>query len=125
MRVFVEGLELHAYHGVSDAEQAVGHRYRIDLSLEVSSETATSTDEIVQTVDYGLAATLAYEVASKSQVRTVERLAGAIAQGLLDGFPEIAEAKVRVAKLAPPMAVVVQSAGVELVRRRSGVERPK
>src|ERR1700722_14056543 len=77
--VFVKGLEFYGYHGVSPEEQAVGHRYRANITLHVEGK-SDETDDIVDTVDYGAVADLSLRIASAKQYQTVERLAGVMAE---------------------------------------------
>jgi 7,8-dihydroneopterin aldolase/epimerase/oxygenase len=115
--VFVEGLELYAYHGVPDEEQALGHRYRIDVRLELDGG-ATTSDDVEETVDYALVAKLAQEYAQSHQFRTVERLAAGLAQLMIERFDIAETVWVRVAKLLPPAPHVVSQTGVEIRRSR-------
>ena len=118
MRVFVEGIEFYGYHGVSEAEQEVGHRYLLDLAFEVISERSAESDDVLDTVDYGAAAGLAVQIAAAAKRRTVERVAAEIGDGLLAAFPLAASVEVRLCKLLHPCPVAASEAGVELVRRR-------
>lgn len=117
-RIFVEGIEFYAFHGVPDEEQVVGHRYVVDISLSVR-ETASETDLVGDTVDYGAVAQLVVKTGTENQVRTVERLARTMGEAILSKFARVDEVEVRLAKRLPPAAVIAQEAGVELtvVRR--------
>lgn len=108
--VLIEGLELYAYHGVSEAERQVGHRYLIDVDLDVEGD-APSTDELTGTVDYGAVAQLVTEIATGKQTRTVERLGQIIGERLLADFPSAVSAEVTVLKPNPPAPVIAASAG--------------
>jgi len=111
--VLVEGLQIYAYHGVPDAEREIGHRYLIDLKLEVDGK-ADQTDDVAETVDYGIAGQIAEETAVKSQFRTVERLARVIADGLLEAFALLQSVEVTVRKPLPPAPILAEAAGVRI-----------
>lgn len=115
--LFVEGLEFYAHHGVPDAEQAVGHRYAVDLELDVR-EKATLTDRIEDTVDYAAVASTLVDHAQGHQYRTLERLASAICDALFTQFSSVVEIRMRLAKRLPPAAIIAEVAGVEIVRSR-------
>jgi dihydroneopterin aldolase len=119
--VFVKRLEVYAFHGVSDAEQTVGHRYLIDISIEVSGS-APLTDDIDQTVDYAEVATIATEVCRDRHYRTLERLASAIADSLLE-LPAAQALEITISKPLPPMAHIAGEAGITL-RRKSANPSP-
>jgi 7,8-dihydroneopterin aldolase/epimerase/oxygenase len=111
----ISGLQLYTHHGVTAAEQEVGQRLIFDLRLDVGNVDATLTDRIEDTVDYGQ---VCQEVALAAQARsykTLERLATAVADRLLDRFD--AEAVwVKAAKPEPPIPLPVDEVSVEVWR---------
>jgi len=115
--VFVKGLELYAFHGVPPEEKVVGHRYRIDLEMEVDGS-ADQTDRVEDTVDYASAAQVALDASRETQFSTLERLGAEIADRLMAKFPSVAKLSVRVAKPLPPAPVIAQEMGILLIRRR-------
>jgi 7,8-dihydroneopterin aldolase/epimerase/oxygenase len=116
-KVFVEGLELYAYHGVPNEEQTIGHRYIVDLEMEVAGE-ADRTDRVEHTVDYAAVAQLVLETAQQTRYRTVEKLARETAERILQRFDRVLEVRVRLAKRLPPAPVIVDEVGVEMTLRR-------
>jgi dihydroneopterin aldolase len=117
LTVFVKGLEFYAYHGVPAEERTIGHRYSMDLTLSVEA-TADVTDEVEDTVDYATAATFAQEIAQATQYRTVEKLAGVVADRLLDRYPLVHSVTVQVAKRLPPAPIIAEAVGVVLTKGR-------
>jgi dihydroneopterin aldolase len=115
--LFVSDLQFYAYHGVSEQEQAVGRRFRLDLDASLL-ETARLSDRLEDTVDYGAIAHLAVRVASESTFKTLERAAEAIGSAILQAFPAVDRVKVRIAKLMPPVDLSVAEVGVEIVLSR-------
>jgi dihydroneopterin aldolase len=115
--VFVEGLDLYAYHGVPAEERVVGHRYHVDVSLTVDGR-ADVTDHVDDTVDYGRVAQMAEALVRETQFHTVERLAAAIADHLIATFALAVEVSVTVRKPFPPAAVIAAAAGATVTRRR-------
>lgn len=116
-RVFLRGLEFYAYHGVPEAERAVGHRYSVDLEVTLAGR-AIETDSIGDTVDYARLGELAIEVASATVYRTVERLAAAICEAILTDFPLVRRVQATVVKRLPPANLIAECAGVEVSRER-------
>lgn len=115
--LILEGLEFYAYHGVPAEEQVVGHRYSIDLELILNAP-AVRTDDVHDTVDYGDLAIWLVSYCQKSQFATLERLAGAAADGLLDRYPRLDALTIRVAKRLPPAPVILGSAAAQISRQR-------
>ena len=111
--ILLSGVEFYGYHGVSEAERTVGHRFEVDVELEVS-ERASTTDDVADTVDYGAVAALVVDVGQGPSQRTVERLARLMTDRLLAEFPTVSEVTLEVCKLLPPVPTVAHAAGVRL-----------
>jgi dihydroneopterin aldolase len=109
------GLSAFGPHGVTEAERAVGCRIELDLELTVPGCTATETDELDGTVDYGAIAALATGVVRERSFRTIERLGAVIAEEILARF-DVAEVVVRVAKPAPPIPDEIEDVAVTITR---------
>ena len=52
--IFVNGLVLHAYHGVMPHEGKVGQPFVLDLMLDIDLAEASRTDKLKNTVSYEL-----------------------------------------------------------------------
>jgi dihydroneopterin aldolase len=115
--VFVEGLDVYAYHGVPEAERTVGHRYGIEFELQVEGN-ADRSDEVSDTVDYAEAAQFVEKLTRESQFRTVERLATVLAESLLERYPLVLSASVTVRKPFPPAPVTASAVGSRVIRKR-------
>jgi dihydroneopterin aldolase len=113
--VELTGLAAFGPHGVTEAERAVGCRIELDIELTVPDCTATETDELDGTVDYGAVAALATELVRERSFRTIERLGAVIAEEILASF-DVAEVVVRVAKPAPPIPEEIEDVAVTITR---------
>jgi len=116
-RVYIEELELYAYHGMSVEEQFVGHRYVVSVSMSVNGN-ADETDALDGTVDYGAAAALVVEVATSSKYNTLERLGHVVAANLLERFTSIEDVELKIGKRLPPAPIIASEAGVRVTLRR-------
>ncbi len=116
-KLLLEDVRFYGHHGVSKAEQTVGVWFSVDAELAVDLAPAAVSDELSATVDYGAVARRIVEIGTQGRVNLIERLAGLIAQALLREFPA-REVRVRVRKLTPPLAGLVGTPAVELVRSR-------
>jgi 7,8-dihydroneopterin aldolase/epimerase/oxygenase len=122
--ILINGLEFYAYHGVSDAEQRVGHRYRIDATLEMDARRAGQTDALNDTVDYARVAQRLIQIGTENQYRLLEALGTQMVEALFEEFPLIEAILLRVQKVCPPMNAVVASVGVEIYRTRDDFATP-
>jgi dihydroneopterin aldolase len=114
-RIIVRGIQFYGSHGVSDEEQAVGHRYSVDIEVATDLRSAGRTDSIEDTINYAAIVRLALEIGTSTRFRLMEALAQRIADAVLERFrPD--EVRVRVKKLLPPVKGVVKYAAVEILR---------
>lgn len=115
--IFVEAIEFYGYHGASDEEQSVGHRYSVDVELRFDTRRAGETDDLHDTINYSAVAKSIVRTGTSVQCRLLERLAARMAQNLLEEFPTD-WVRVRVRKPRPPMNVIAEAAGVQIERSR-------
>lgn len=115
----LEGIEFYAYHGVPDEEQVIGHRYRVDLILEVDLREAGRTDSVEHTVNYAEVVQKVVDVGTRTQYRLMESLVERICWELFQAFPPVMRITLTLRKRLPPAGAVLESAGVCIVRERS------
>jgi dihydroneopterin aldolase len=117
-RVFVKGLSLHAYHGVMQYEGKVGQTFTLDLALDIDLAEAARTDKLAHTVGYDQVVDMASRAFCARRYRLVEAAAGAVADAVLDRFPQVAAVRVTVHKPHAPIAATFDDVGVSIVRSR-------
>lgn len=96
-----------ARHGYHDEEAFLGQRFFVDAELEVTAGSTLETDEIGETVDYGVAFTLIEQLVTTTRRRLIETLAMDIARMLCDRFPAIRRAAITVRKPSAPIQGVL------------------
>jgi 7,8-dihydroneopterin aldolase/epimerase/oxygenase len=106
LTVHIRGLEAFGHHGVLDAERELGQRFVVDLAVELADPASTRTDGLVDTVDYASLADAVRALVSGPPVALLERLAGMIADLVLED-PRARAVTVTVRKphvaIAPPV----------------------
>jgi dihydroneopterin aldolase len=115
----LRGLAVAARIGVGDEERESERPLLIDVELLLPVAEATESDRIEETVDYAAVAELAGSIATGAPHRTLERLAGKIADRLI-ALELVAEVEVRVAKPRPPMPAGVAEVAVRVRRVHPG-----
>ena len=114
----ITGIEVFAYHGVLPEEQKEGQRFLVDVELEVDLSPAGASDDLAETVDYGLLAQRIHVVVASERWDLIERVASRVAETVLE------DARVRavvatVHKPAAPIAVGFSDVSVTVRRIRS------
>lgn len=116
--IFVNGLVLHAYHGVMPHEAKVGQPFKLDLVLEIDLADAARTDTLKSTVSYEAVVKAASEAFCARRYRLVEAAAGAVADALLGHYPQAKVVRVTVRKPHAPIAATFDDVGVTIARGR-------
>jgi dihydroneopterin aldolase len=119
-KIFVNGLLIHAHHGVMAHEEKVGQRFVIDLELEIDLATAGHTDKLADTVSYSAIVDAAAQAFTGQSFRLVEAAAAAVAEALLAGFPKVTSVQVTLHKPHAPIAAIFNDVGVSILRKRHG-----
>jgi dihydroneopterin aldolase len=118
--IFINGLALHAYHGVMQHEAKVGQTFRLDLVLDIDLAEASHTDMLKHTVSYDMVVRIAIEAFCARRYRLVEAAAGAVADAVLERCPQVRGLRVTVHKPHAPIAATFDDVGVVLERTRHG-----
>jgi dihydroneopterin aldolase len=119
-QIFVNGLVLHAYHGVMEHEAKVGQSFILDLTLDLDLADAAQSDKLADTASYDDIVATVRRAFCARRYRLVEAAGGAVADAVLDGFPAVSNVRVTVHKPHAPLAATFADIGVTLLRRRRG-----
>jgi dihydroneopterin aldolase len=117
IEVFLQSLEFYGYHGVPDAEREVGHRYKVDVRLEVDSQ-AEFTDDVADTADYAKIGEVLVRLGENQQYKTLERMAHEMASTAIASQPKVQCVSITVRKMLPPAPFIAEASGVTLDLRR-------
>ena len=116
MRIFVRGLRVEAFIGVHPHEYERRQPIIMDIELDMGDMPPPQDDRLHETLDYGLVAQKAADIALDSHVQLVETLADRIAKWALAADNRVKACAVRIAK--PQALDTADLAGVEVIRRR-------
>ena len=115
--ITLERMYFYAYHGCFAEEQAIGTRFRLDVTYETDTARAQLSDNIADTVSYlSVYQTIKREMQTPSHL--LEHVGNRIAVSLLAEFPAIESVSVRVSKLAPPLGGELEAVTVEITKDR-------
>jgi 7,8-dihydroneopterin aldolase/epimerase/oxygenase len=118
--IFVNGLLIHAHHGVMAHEEKVGQRFMIDLELAIDLAPAGRSDKLADTVSYSAIVDAATRAFTRKSFRLVEAAAAAVADDLIAAFPPVLSVRVTLHKPHAPIAAIFNDVGVSVLRKRHG-----
>ncbi len=113
MKIAVEGIRVHGYHGVYEIEQQEGNEFEIDVYLFMQHNKALESDLLDQTVNYQDVYDIVLE-RMQLRVNLLEHLCHEIGQKLLDKYDSVEKVCVKVSKLKPLYMEKCKKATVEL-----------
>lgn len=122
-RILIDDIRVMSLIGALPHEREAKQPLRVDLSIGLDLRDAGASDELDDTVHYGLVAERVVELAEESKHVLLERLAADIADTVL-AFDRVEEVDVTVTKLRPPIPTPVQSTAVRMVRTRAEAQVP-
>ena len=112
--IALEGMQFFANHGYYEEEQATNTYFIVDVYVQIGEKNmreVTMTDDLTGTVNYEMI----YEICKlemKKTTRLIETLAQRIYNRLKSQFPFASKIEVRLSKMHPPLAGVVDRAFV-------------
>ena len=116
--VHIDGIRLHARHGVLPQEQLTGNDYIINVRASYDISRAMQTDDVANTLNYAEVYNIIKEEMSIPS-KLIEHVAGRIADRLMDSYSQISSVMLRITKCNPPMGADCNGAGVEILVKRT------
>ena len=109
----LEEMRFWARHGCLESERSKGNLFLVDFRGELDMRKAAGSDNLEDTVTYGLVYDLVKEEMDIPS-DLLENVAGRIVRRIAERFPEFARFSVRVSKRRPPVGGPVQWSRVTL-----------
>ncbi len=113
----LRGLRAVGICGALAEERVRPQPFEVDLDVEVDLAAAGASDQLGDTVDYGLLVEAVVGVITSEQPVLLERMAARIAAAVLDS-PGVSAVTVAVRKLRPPVPTELATSGVRIRRAR-------
>ena len=111
------GLRCYGYTGYLEEERVLGQWFEVNLTLWVNLAVAGQSDRIEDTLDYRLVISAVNQVAGTAKFETIERLAHAIADVVLEQ-KKVEKVCVHLSKTAPPIPNFNGKISVEITRSK-------
>ncbi len=116
-QLHINALRCYGYTGYLPEETRLGQWFEVSMTLWLDLTEASQSDRLDDTADYRQVIEAVRAVVEQQVFKTVERLAGAIAQTVLE-LDVCQQVQVRLTKLSPPIPNFSGSITVELTRSR-------
>ena len=116
--IVLTGIHGFGYHGVFDHERKEGQDFFVDLALSVDLTKPSNSDAIEDTVNYAEITDLVVEEITSNPVNLIEKLAGRIAERVLNQHLKVQAVTVTVHKPQAPVAVQLKDIAVVVTRTR-------
>jgi dihydroneopterin aldolase len=116
-RIALTGLRVRGNHGVFDHERRDGQEFVVDVVLEIDTRAAARSDDLADTVDYGVLADGLAKVIAGEPVDLLETLVARLADVCLSD-PRVDAAEVTVHKPQAPIPLTFSDVSVTIRRER-------
>lgn len=118
-RIVLTGLRARGNHGVFEHERRDGQVFVIDVTVHLSLHEAAASDDLDETVHYGVLAERVVEAVERDPVDLIETVAERVAAVALE-FRRVDTVEVTVHKPDAPITVPFDDVAVVIVRGREG-----
>lgn len=116
-RIELTGIEVFARHGVYPEEKERAHVFKVDVAVYADLSTAGASDELDDTIDYGLLASEIREVVGSETHQLIERVAERVAAVAL-AHARAERVRVTIHKPDAPVEVALSDVSVTIERSR-------
>ncbi|MBO5087491.1 MAG: 2-amino-4-hydroxy-6-hydroxymethyldihydropteridine diphosphokinase [Lachnospiraceae bacterium] len=115
-KIIIKDLETFGYHGVFEEEAFLGQKFIITAVLYLSTRKAGKTDDLQESLDYGVACQLIKKIVKTERYQLIERLAEEIAEQLLLTFSLLQSVEITVKKPWAPVLMSMDTVAVNIKR---------
>lgn len=101
--IILKDMKFHAFHGVMEQENKIGGEFTVNLKLDVDFSKAMESDDITDTIDYGMVFNIVKEEMSVSS-KLLEHVGGRIIKQIKAKIPGITKVDLELFKDNPPLS---------------------
>ena len=103
VRIELNGISMHAHHGVHQVEKDQGGEFRIDASFDYDASEAIESDAIDKALDYEKVFQIVLQCMSERS-DLIETVASRIKQQIEQEFVTLKNLRIKLCKLNPPVS---------------------
>lgn len=116
-KIYIDGLEVFARHGLFEAEKILGQKFVISAVLYTDTKAAGLSGDLTKSIHYGDVSRMITDFASRETFDLIETLAERLAQYLLLYVENLKEVTLRVDKPWAPIGLPLRTVGIEIHRK--------
>ena len=117
-QIILTGVHGFGYHGLFDHERRNGQDFFVDVALTADLIQASVSDSIDDTINYGAISDLVVHEITTDPVNLIEKLAGRIAQRILNDYERVLQVTVTVHKPQAPVDAQLKDIAVQVTRKK-------
>jgi dihydroneopterin aldolase/2-amino-4-hydroxy-6-hydroxymethyldihydropteridine diphosphokinase len=114
--IYVEDLEVYAYHGVNQAEKDMGQRFLISLQIFLNLSEAGKSDDLSKTINYAKLCCEVEEEFKRKKYNLIEKSAESLANFILKKYTPVEKVTVKIKKPWAPIGKPLKWVAVEISR---------
>lgn len=115
-KIYVQDLEVFAYHGVFEEEKQLGQKFLVSMELTLDLRKAALAEDLKQSVHYGELCQKVDALFKEDSYDLIETVAEKTAHVILVQYPQVKEVKVKVKKPWAPILKSLDFVAVEVNR---------
>lgn len=115
-RIVLKNMAFYGYHGNLEAENQLGQRFFVDITLSLDLTKAGQTDNIADTISYAEVYELVADIMQGPPCKLLERLATLIGETIWNTCHDVVGLSVTVRKPSAPVAGLLDYAEVTINR---------
>lgn len=119
--IHINGLEVHAYHGVNEPEKIQGQRFIINAVLHLDYQSATNSDEISNTVHYGQVSKDILEYFTNNRCDLIESITHQLVNMIFSKYSLVQKIELEVVKPWAPIKIVFKDVATRVVEEKHSV----
>ncbi|CAG7839387.1 Bifunctional folate synthesis protein [Clostridium haemolyticum] len=117
-KIYIEDLEVFAKHGVYKEEKKLGQKFLISVEVFIDLQQSGLTDNLNETVNYGLLCCEIEELFKKDSYDLIEKAAEQVTDNILLKYQSIQRIKLKIKKPWAPIGKSIKYAAVEVDRSK-------
>lgn len=110
--LYVNGIEVFAYHGVFSEENLLGQKFIFDIECKLNFKEAMRSDDLKDSVSYGEIAQLVKDITQDNTYKLLERLAAEIIKNIFNKFSSIDNIALKINKPSAPIPMNFRDCGI-------------